>query len=422
MKIDKKKISLYDLLICLTNAGDLISHEVADHHKQVAYLAFRLGEQMDLSQEDKKNLMLAGLLHDIGAFSLEERLSMIENEPPSPHDHAFRGARLLEEFPPLAGAAEIIRYHHVPWEDGKGKIFCGGDVSPLSHILHLADRIAVSIEPDQNVIDQIDGIRERALLKKGSIFMPEAVDAFLEISGNEYVWLDAVYEPLLYVLPTVVSFDVLELDIDGILDLTKIFASIIDFRDPFTQNHSAGVAETAKKLAELAGFSENECKMMFIAGNLHDLGKLAVDQRILHKPGSLNTEERNVMRSHSFYTYRLLQTIRGFETINKWASFHHEKLNGKGYPFHLHSESIPLGSRIMAVADIFTAVTEDRPYRKALSLEKASAILSAMVKDGSLCSYVVSLLLENIEMVDEARRDAQQKAKLKYHYVMKPVQ
>ncbi|HQQ89856.1 MAG TPA: HD domain-containing protein, partial [Oscillospiraceae bacterium] len=182
MKIDKKKISLYDLLICLTNAGDLISHEVADHHKQVAYLAFRLGEQMDLSQEDKKNLMLAGLLHDIGAFSLEERLSMIENEPPSPHDHAFRGARLLEEFPPLAGAAEIIRYHHVPWEDGKGKIFCGGDVSPLSHILHLADRIAVSIEPDQNVIDQIDGIRERALLKKGSIFMPEAVDAFLEIS------------------------------------------------------------------------------------------------------------------------------------------------------------------------------------------------------------------------------------------------
>ncbi|HQQ89925.1 MAG TPA: HD domain-containing phosphohydrolase, partial [Oscillospiraceae bacterium] len=264
--------------------------------------------------------------------------------------------------------------------------------------------------------------RERALLKKGSIFMPEAVDAFLEISGNEYVWLDAVYEPLLYVLPTVVSFDVLELDIDGILDLTKIFASIIDFRDPFTQNHSAGVAETAKKLAELAGFSENECKMMFIAGNLHDLGKLAVDQRILHKPGSLNTEERNVMRSHSFYTYRLLQTIRGFETINKWASFHHEKLNGKGYPFHLHSESIPLGSRIMAVADIFTAVTEDRPYRKALSLEKASAILSAMVKDGSLCSYVVSLLLENIEMVDEARRDAQQKAKLKYHYVMKPVQ
>lgn len=67
-RIDKAQINLYDLLICLTNAGDLISHEVADHHQQVAYLAFRIGEQLDLPSEQKKDLMLAGLLHDVGAF------------------------------------------------------------------------------------------------------------------------------------------------------------------------------------------------------------------------------------------------------------------------------------------------------------------------------------------------------------------
>lgn len=120
---------------------------------------------------------------------------------------------------------------------------------------------------------------------------------------------------------------------DEIIELTKIFANIIDFRNPFTATHSAGVAKTAEKLAELAGFSENECKMMLVAGYLHDLGKLAVSKSILDKPGNLDPGERNVIRSHAFYTYRLLQAIKGFEIINKWASFHHEKLNGKGYSF-----------------------------------------------------------------------------------------
>jgi HD-GYP domain-containing protein (c-di-GMP phosphodiesterase class II) len=76
-----------------------------------------------------------------------------------------------------------------------------------------------------------------------------------------------------------VLFDTIEIDLDEIIELTKIFANIIDFRNPFTANHSAGVAKTAEKLAELAGFSENECKMMLVAGNLHDLGKLAVSKK-----------------------------------------------------------------------------------------------------------------------------------------------
>lgn len=420
-RIDKIEINIYDLLICLTNAGDLISHEVANHHQQVAYLAFRIGEHLDLPSEQKKNLMLAGLLHDVGAFSLDERLALIENEPQTSNDHAFRGARLIEGFFPLSGAAEIIRYHHVPWNNGEGKAFNGSEVTYLSHILHLADRIAVSIDKDQNVIDQIEGIRGKISEQKNTVFMPELVNTFMEISVNEYIWLDTAYKPLLYILPNIVLFDTVELNLDEIIELTKIFANIIDFSNPFTATHSAGVAKTAEKLAELAGFSENECKMMLVAGYLHDLGKLAVSKNILDKPGNLDTGERNVIRSHTFYTYRLLQAIKGFETINKWASFHHEKLNGKGYPFHLHSDNIPLGSRIMAVSDIFTAITEDRPYRKGMTLEEAVAILSSMVKDNSICPYVVSILTENLKTIDEIRKDAQKESKVIYNYIVEPI-
>ncbi|SMC65485.1 HD domain-containing phosphohydrolase [Papillibacter cinnamivorans] len=417
-ELNQTKINLYDLLICLTNAGDLIRPEVSKHHQQVAYLAFRIADQMKLSAEQKKELMLAGLTHDVGAFSLDERLSLIEEEPPTSQDHAFRGARLLEGFSPLAGAAGIIRYHHIPWSNGEGRTFRGEEVSPLSHILHLADRAAVAVDRKTDVIGQIKNIQGRILKLRNSVFMPEAADAFLEISEQEYIWLDMVYEPLLYILPDIVVFDTVELDLDELTELTKIFANIIDFRNPFTATHSSGVAAAAEKLAELAGFSKNECKMMQSAGHLHDLGKLAVSRSILEKPGALDADELNRIRSHTFYTYRLLQAIRGFETINQWASFHHERLSGNGYPFHLGENSLSLGSRIMAVADIFTAIMEDRPYRKGMAPEQAVAVLNTMVLEKAICPYVVSILMENFDAVDNARRRAQSTSSGRYDYVM----
>jgi HD-GYP domain-containing protein (c-di-GMP phosphodiesterase class II) len=417
--VDRNLINMYELLICLTNAGDLISPELANHHQQVAYLAFKIAEQLDLPDEQKKELTLASLLHDVGALSLDERLELIENEPMTSQNHAFRGARLIEGFLPLHGAAGIIRYHHIPWNNGEGQVLGNQEVPYLSHILHLADRIAVSVDKNRDIIGQIKGIQDKIQAQKNTAFMPELVDAFMEMSGKEYIWLDVDYKPLLYILPEIVMFDTLELNMDELIDLTKIFSSIIDFRSPFTANHSAGVAKTAEKLAELAGFSKQECKMMLVAGNLHDLGKLAVRREVLEKPDKLNTVEFNTIKSHTFYTFRLLQAIRGFETINKWASFHHEKLNGRGYPFHLYGDNLPLGSRIMAVADIFTAITEDRPYRKAMPDERVISVLRSMVDDGSICPYVVSILMDNYELINGIRREAQQKAGIEYNYFAK---
>ena len=312
-------VNLYDLLICLTNAGDLISPEVTDHHQRVAYLAFRIGEQLQLPPEQKKDLMLAGLLHDIGAFSLEDRLALNGGEPPSAQNHAVAGALLLEDFAPLSGAADCIRHHHVSWDNGAGKTLSGRDVSPLSHILHLADRAAVLVDPRRNVIEQVDGIRKAILGQKGTAFVPEQVDAFMELSDSEYIWLDAVYQPLLYILPDITSLEPIDLDIGDIIRLTGIFANTIDFRNPFTATHSTGVARTASALAGLAGFSEKDCGLMQVAGNLHDLGKLAVSKNILEKAGDLDTDDVSIVRSHTFYTYRLLQPIKAFETIGKWA-------------------------------------------------------------------------------------------------------
>ena len=350
----------------------------------------------------------------MGALSLADRLDFIENEPPSAVDHAFTGARIIEGFAPLREVAQIIQYHHVPWNHGEGKMFFGKPVPILSHIVHLADRTAVLIDPTREVIGQVKDICNTICEQKNTRFAPELVDALLLLSKKEYIWFDLTYKPLLNIVEGIQSFSTLDLDLDGVIELARIFASVIDFRSPFTANHSAGVAKTAEKLAELAGFSPYERKMMLVSGYLHDLGKLSVNNEILEKPDKLNPEEFNIIKKHPFYTYRLLQTVSGFETINKWASFHHEKLSGRGYPFRLTGDDIPLGSRIMAVSDVFTAIAEERPYREGMRRNQIVDVLNAMVKDLSLCPYVVAILLNHFDQINVVRKLAQQNAASQY--------
>lgn len=418
----KSTVNMLDLVFCLTSTGDLISPVIANHHKRVGYLAYRLARQLGMSQAEQKEIFLAGLMHDIGAFSIKERLELTESEPEHVHAHAFIGADILKNFPPLEHASEMVRYHHVPWADGAGTFFRGEPVPDASHLLHLADRTAVLLIPNRDVLGQIPGVCARIRAGSGTLFHPKMVEALLSISNHEYIWLDVIYDNLLAVMPPSLRSQDVELTLDEMVQLTEIFAHVIDFRSPFTARHSVGVAEVATRLAELMGFSPNECKMMLCAGHLHDLGKLAVPEEILEKADKLNPEEFNQMRSHTYYTYRTLQMIRGFETINLWASLHHERLNGKGYPFHLTRESIPLGSRVMSVADVFTAITEDRPYRKGMSQEAVLRVIDGMVENDSLCPRVVQVLKENLELLSQVRLSAQTRADQSYQHLRRVYQ
>jgi len=153
---------------------------------------------------------------------------------------------------------------------------------------------------------------------------------------------------------------------------------------------------------------------MRIAGYMHDLGKLAVPVEILDKPAHLNRNEFNVVRHHSFYTYRILEPIAALKTINTWAAFHHERLDGFGYPFHLREKELPLGSQVMAVADVFTALTEDRPYRRGMKRSDTLKVLDDMRADSALNGQIVSLLGKHYEELDAVRMAAQADARTNY--------
>ena len=230
--------------------------------------------------------------------------------------------------------------------------------------------------------------------------MPEAVEAFLKLRPIELVWLDAMENPdyLFYF-----TGDLHKISLEKAASLTKLMSRIIDFRSSFTAMHSAGVAASAVELARLAGMSEEDCLKMKIAGYLHDVGKLVVPRAILEKPGKLTSEEFNVIKEHPYYTRLVLKDIDGFEEITNWASLHHEKLDGNGYPFHFNAQQLDLGSRIMAVADIFSAITEVRPYREGMKRDKAIQVLQEDVAKGAICSHIVDLLIANYEQIDSAR-------------------
>lgn len=407
--IRKRQISLFEMLMGLSRAVDLISKEVVNHQVRVGYIAFCLGLEMGLSPEEQDTLFLAGALHDVGALSLQERLDYLEFETQD-QLHGERAYRFLRTFPPLAPAAEYIRYHHTSWRRVKE----GAEVPLGSLILHLADRIAVSIDEDEHILQQVPRIKAKIAGQSGGMFKPELVQVFERLAARQHFWLYTVSNSLYWSLGKRLGPLTLELDMDGLLGISQLFSRIIDFRSRFTATHSRGVAASAEALAMLMGFSARECQLIRVAGNLHDLGKLAVPAEILEKSGQLTDAEYNLIKGHSFYTYHILEAIDELEIITAWAAFHHERLDGSGYPFQISGDQLSLPARIVAVADVFTAITEDRPYRVGMDPDQALSVLRKMAAEGALDKGVVGVLADNLGEVNLVRLRVQEDAHREY--------
>jgi len=399
----KFHVPLIEMSMCLSNAMDLVSPHVVDHHKRVAYIATSIGKEMGLSEEAQEDLMMAGLLHDIGAISLQDRLDALKFEIDHPHIHAELGYRLIKSFPQFSRISQLVRFHHLAWNNGEGESFDNEHIPLTCHILHIADRIAAMVKMQREVLDQSQSIFDKIRSGTGKKFVPLLVNVFSSISQRENFWFDVVSPSITNILTVRSKHITLELDLDGLLDLSGLFSKIIDFRSRFTATHSSGVAATAKALGKLTGLSRQECRMLRIAGYLHDIGKLAVPAEILEKPAKLTREELHIVKKHTYDTYWTLSAVKNLEEINTWASLHHECLDGRGYPFHLTARDIPAGSRIVAVADVFTALTEDRPYRSGMSRQDALGTLEQMAAENALDGDIVSTLVRNYDEVNSIR-------------------
>ncbi len=173
------------------------------------------------------------------------------------------------------------------------------------------------------------------------------------------------------------------------LATVRALTSAIDARDPYTMGHSLRVGQLAVEIGTELGLSENELRHLEIGGYLHDIGKIGVRDAVLLKPGALDADERAAIERHPSIGLQILEPVDLPAEVIEFVGGHHEKLNGVGYPAHLHEQELSVFPRIAAVADIFDALTTDRPYRAGMTPAKGLSILYKEADDGQLDRDVV---------------------------------
>ena len=388
------QIDLKQMLPAFSLALDIAENQPMEHAQRTAYIALQIGKQLGLSGQDMQDIYIAALLHDVGVTHSKVDAHIDNNQLMS---HCFIGRDIVTSLPFISKKiGENIAWHHANW-DGNGVFERQGHEIPIgAQIIYLADKIDIQLGESAFIYSKRATILNYVMESSGKLFNPEVVEGFLAVQSREKFWLDYSNGDIIDVISNF-SFSTMSFDLANMEVLALAFARIIDNKSPFTHYHSQGVAELVSGLGSYYGFDVETIQTLKISGLLHDLGKLSVPNDILDKPGQLSPIEYQVVKGHSYYTKRILSKITGFEQIKEWAGNHHETLDGKGYPEGLGGDRLSLQDKIVAVCDIYQALTEERPYRvKPLAQSKVFDILDEQAQKNKICQRVLSSLKKMI--------------------------
>lgn len=408
------EIDIIGLLSAFSFALDCVEaeliHVTSNHGKRVAYMSVCMAEKMGVSDDALRDLAACELLHDnaLTQYINEEFYSDISNidtlkvssddiTPRQLGMHCIYGEKNLKKYPFKTGVKDVILYHHEE-ADGSGPFEKKWTEVPLfARIIHFSDMLDAFCKAqkfDEDVFNKAVHFIEK---NKDKRFDSEVTKMFFDAFDKdefsrlgdehieEYFWEKVPCEKSFY------SFNVLK-------DLADLFAKIIDYKSEFTSRHSLGVARTASKISEIMGYDKVICDKMYLAGTLHDVGKIAIGNEILEKPARLTDEEFAKMKNHAGYTYMILSKVDGFEEIRDIAAFHHERLDGSGYPFGKRADELTTLQRIMACADIYQALTEKRPYKDGMDHDKACEILKDMADKNWIDKNITEVICHTKEL------------------------
>ncbi len=399
------QVQITDLIEGISRALDSMTTDLANHHRRTAIIALRLAEKQAFSPLTCRYIRNAALLHDIGALLLRRDITINDIEK-NLYQHAVAGWLLLSNCKISAPIANMVLYHHTPWYQHTGMPQDRHEDLRHGALLNLADTVDVLLRKHKDYLTVLRIVRN---MPKDT-FVQEDVDALSDIFHQqdfmEYFQrgFPKPQTPLAQRM----------LNTEEIVEFSSIFSYVIDSRSPSTATHTVGVAEQSRALYVLSGASEDAINDLYVAGLLHDIGKIGVPVELIEKNGKLTNDEYNIVQQHASISRQILVPIPGLEKVGFWASAHHERLDGKGYPNGFSANELPLEARVIAVADILTALTEDRPYRKGLLPQKALQILISMVDNGAIDGDLVSLVHDNLDYLEERRRSAQNAAATRF--------
>ena len=420
-------IQLSEIIGAMSYALDITEGQPAGHCVRCCWIGMHIGRQAGLSEDQLWELYYTLLLKDLGCSSNAARIcelyltddlqfkrdfKTVGDSLPQVlafvFSHTGLKAGLAERFRSVLGilrngseiaheliatrcqrGAEIARLLRFPEAVARG-IFCldehfNGKGKPAALVgdgIPVYARIALLAQVI-DVFHTADG-RSAALAeargRAGTWFDPLLVESFEAVAVDEQFWTTlASAEVDNAVVGLVPAGHEVPLDEDYLDDIAAAFGQVVDSKSPYTSGHSARVALYTDMIGEALGLSEPRRRWLRRGALLHDVGKLGVSNSVLDKAGALDRAEWDAVKLHAEYSERILSRITAFAELARVAGAHHERLDGTGYPRGLRAEEINIETRIITTADIFDAITAERPYRGAIPIPKALEMMEQTV-------------------------------------------
>lgn len=417
-------VRLAEVLSALTYALDLTDGQRPGHTLRTCVIAMRLGEAVGLDGELLAALYYAALLKDSGCSSNAARMTQLFGSDdhgvklsmrmidwhdrlrthlqaakncgvgqspfvvmrhlvklmmaPDPTKEIItarceRGAQIAHNLGFPQQTSEAIQYVDEHWCGLGHPVGLSGEGIPMLSRILLVSQTIEAFWTEQGLNNALRMAKKRS----GRWFDPKLVDEVYSWRKDAEWWatiadLDNLEQRVLALEPGSTPMVATDERLDKI---AYAFASVIDAKTPFTYRHSANVAGYGAAIGMALGYGPIISRDILRAGLLHDIGKLGISNRILDKPAPLTDVERNEMKKHPAWTWEILERVPAFHRFALPASLHHERLDGRGYPWGIAADGLDLGARILAVADVYEALTAERPYRHAMDAEAALGIM-----------------------------------------------
>ncbi|MEO9823984.1 MAG: HD domain-containing phosphohydrolase [Paracoccaceae bacterium] len=432
-----------EVLGALSYALDLTEGQPPGHCMRAAYIGTAIGAEIGLHGDQATDLFYTLMLKDLGCSSNAARICQLflTDDLMFKHNHKLAGVSIRQALSflmkntasdePLAKRLKVVagflkdadgiskdmfetrcqQGHDIAremgfseevakgvacldehWDGGGHPMGAKGDDIPLFSQIALIAQVIDVFNTSGGKEAALGEISDRS----GKWFSPDLVKAAHSVGASIDFWQELgrpdLDQRLLESRPSQSKWKMTDEKLDQIVGG---FAKVIDAKSPFTHGHSARVALYADLLAESFGFEDTHRKWLERTALLHDIGKLGISNSILDKPAGLTDDEFALMKKHPIYSEAVLMRVGAFRPMAKVAVAHHERIDGKGYPYGIGGDALTLEMRILSVSDVFDALSADRPYRSAMPLDKTYAILNDM-SGTALDANVVAHLKEAI--------------------------
>jgi len=393
-----KLLSNEKVIDIMSNTLNHVDDRLMDHGERVAYLLYRVLEpQGKYICKQMRNICVLAMLHDIGAYKTEEINKMVIFETKDVWEHSIYGSLFLKYFSPLKELSSVILFHHALCSELT--YLEDEEIKVLAQLISLCDRADVFA---------VHGGKNKSFLKylekyRNIRYRDDIADMYLAAGINiesvfDEIESDDAFNNIFHRTP---------LSEEEAIEYIDMIIYSIDFRSSQTVIHTLSTVCIAEVMAKKMGLSEDDMNKVKTGAVFHDIGKVGIPLHILESSEKLSDEDMSIMRTHVNFTGEILDGNVDEETKNI-AINHHERLNGEGYPNRLDTQTIALLERIVAIADIFSALCKERSYKGEFPKEKVIGILSDMAERNLLDPEVTSIAIDNYdEIIEIVKKEAE---------------